>query len=211
MDVSDLVLPLLSRGCPVHPESPTLAFVQKCTLWVILIRVRWVEGVDFHSDGPALSKGRWGAYHWSVWRERRDQSSVLGTATTHHPVHFKCCESLVALVGTTYLRSVGLCFSGAFMAALRVSPVFLVLGTWYWIQKLGSLQRPVKNGAGVAHNPAGCQNKRWVWETTEAEEPGAGVSRRCVQRQPVLLGGGRLGLPEQQRALSEVRHPWPEH
>lgn len=52
-----------------------------------------------------------------------------GATSAHCAAHFKCCESLVALVGATYLRIVGLYFSGAFMVALWVSPIFLELGT----------------------------------------------------------------------------------
>lgn len=37
----------------------------------------------------------------------------------------------MALVGTTYLRSMGLCFSGAFKVALWVSPF-----SYSWVQKL---------------------------------------------------------------------------
>lgn len=41
----------------------------------------------------------------------------------------------MALVGATYLRSMGLCFSGAFKVALWVSPF-----SFSWVQKLCSLQ-----------------------------------------------------------------------
>lgn len=71
-----------------------------------------------------------------VCGEQRDHSSVVGAASAHHPVHFKCCKSLVALAGAIYLRSMGLCFSGAFKVALWVSPF-----SYSWVQNLCSLQR----------------------------------------------------------------------
>lgn len=68
------------------------------------------------------------------------------------------------------MRIVGLYFSRAFMVALWVSPFFLELGTkavqpavpgveWSWCHVQLSLLAV----------------RKWVWETTEAEEPGARV------------------------------------
>lgn len=82
-----------------------------------------------------------------VQRDWRNPSDILGASSAHCPVHFKFCESPVALwglcaawvaMGATCLRSVVLRFSGSCRGGSADSPQLSVVTFWYWVQKLGA-------------------------------------------------------------------------